>query len=446
MKITIIGTGHVGLVTGAVFAEKGHDVLCIDNNQAKINMLKKGEMPFYEPGMEALVVKNFQAGRLKFDTEIANGVAFAPVIFIAVGTPPLPTGEPDLTYIEKVSRGIAVALKEYRVIVEKSTVPVNTGEKVFRTLKRYAPKHVTYDVASNPEFLREGQGVEDGLNPDRIVIGVPSPQAEQLLREVYQKFAVPLIVTDVNSAEMIKHAANAFLAMKISFINSVANICELAGANVVEVARGIGSDKRIGPQFLKAGVGYGGSCFPKDVDAFVQIADSLGYNFGLLKEVQRVNKEQRVRFLKKIQKELWVIKDKNIAVLGVAFKPDTDDMREAPALDIIAELKKRGAKLKVYDPEAFKAVRDILAAPLSEDAYERQVAETMQGVMLCKNVEEAMTGAECLLLMTEWKEFCVLTADKIKALMAYPLVIDGRNLFDPKEMERQGVIYRSVGR
>jgi UDPglucose 6-dehydrogenase len=446
MKITIIGTGHVGLVTGAVFAEKGHDVLCIDNNHKKIEMLRRGEMPFYEPEMEPLVNKNVKAGRLSFSTEIAEGVAFAEVIFVVVGTPPLPTGGLDLTYIEKVARTIASNLKEYRLVVEKSTVPVRTGDSIFRTIRRYAPKNVSFDVASNPEFLREGQGVHDGLYPDRIVIGVASRRAEQILREIYKGFEAPLIVTDVHSAEIIKHAANAFLATKISFINAVANICELAGADVTQVAKGIGMDKRIGKEFLYAGIGYGGSCFPKDVDGFVDIADTLGYDFTLLKDVQQINKEQRSRFVKKVQDEMWIIKEKPIAVWGLSFKPDTDDMREAPSIDIIADLKARGAKLRVYDPETIKTVRQILAGGVPEDSYEALVYNTMQSITLCDSAEEALQGAECLLLLTEWKEFRNIPAEKIKSLLAHPMIIDGRNFFDPNEMKQLGIHYRSIGR
>lgn len=446
MKVTMIGTGHVGLVTGAVFAEKGHEVLCVDNNQKKIEMLQRGEMPFYEPDMEALVNKNVKAGRLSFSTEIAQGVAFAEVIFVAVGTPPMPTGGLDLTYIEKVARTIAINLREYRLVIEKSTVPVRTGDSIFRTIQRYAPKDVSFDVASNPEFLREGQGVHDGLYPDRIVVGVNSRRAEQLLRDLYKCFDAPLIVTDVHSAEIIKHAANAFLATKISFINAVANICELAGADVTQVAKGIGMDKRIGKDFLNAGIGYGGSCFPKDVDGFVDIADTLGYDFTLLKEVQKINKEQRSRFVKKVQEELWIIKEKNVAVWGLSFKPDTDDMREAPSLDIIAELKAKGAKLRMYDPETVKTVRDIFAGGIPDDPYERLVYETMQGVTLCNSAEEALQGAECLLLLTEWKEFRNISPEKIKSLLTQPLIIDGRNFFDPAEMKQLGINYRSIGR
>jgi UDPglucose 6-dehydrogenase len=339
-----------------------------------------------------------------------------------------------------------VSLRDYRLIVEKSTVPVSTGERVFRTIQRYAPKDVSYDVASNPEFLREGQGVQDGLYPDRIVIGVSSRRAEQLLREVYKGFDVPLIVTSVNSAEIIKHAANSFLAVKISFINAVANICELAGADVSQVAEGIGMDKRIGKDFLRAGIGYGGSCFPKDVDGFIRISATLGYEFHLLQEVQKINKEQRHLFLKKVQEELWIIKEKTIGIWGLSFKPDTDDMREAPSLDIIADLKKRGAKIKVYDPQTVKTVQSILAGGIPEDPYDRFVYETFQGVTLCPNMEEAIRGAECLLLLTEWKEFRSISVEQIKQLMAQPLIIDGRNFFDPAEMKRLEITYRSIGR
>ena len=447
MNVTMIGTGYVGLVTGAIFAEKGHHVLCIDNNEAKVKMLQQGNIPFYEPGLDVVVKENTEAGRLKFSGNIASGIEHSQVIFVAVGTPPGYTGEADMSYIEKVARDIAIEMSDYKLIVEKSTVPVRTGERIERTIQRYAPKDLSFDVASNPEFLREGQALQDARYPDRIVIGVHSRRGEQLLQELYRGFNAPIIVTDVKSAEIIKHAANSFLAMKISYINAVANICELAGANICKVAHGIGLDKRIGPDFLAAGVGYGGSCFPKDVDAFVKISEELGYEFDLLKEVQKINKEQRMKFIKKIREELWVINEKTIAVLGVSFKPETDDMREAPSLDVITELKKRGASVRVYDPHALNRIKEILQEKQApQDSYDRKIYETMQDVAICDGLEQALSGADCLVLLTEWQEFKEMPLATIKSWMQQPLIIDGRNIFDSEEMKSHGFIYRSIGR
>ena len=447
MNVTMIGTGYVGLVTGAIFAEKGHHVLCIDNNEKKVATLQQGNIPFYEPGLDVVVKESIESGRLKFSCNISSGIEHSVLIFVAVGTPPGYTGEADMSYIEKVARDIAIEMKDYKLIVEKSTVPVRTGERIERTIQRYAPKDLSFDVASNPEFLREGQALEDARHPDRIVIGVRSKRSEQLLEELYRDFNAPIIVTDVKSAEIIKHAANSFLAMKISYINAVANICELAGANICEVARGIGLDKRISPDFLSAGVGYGGSCFPKDVDAFVKISEELGYEFDLLKEVQKINKEQRMKFIKKIREELWVINDKTIGLLGVSFKPETDDMREAPSLDVIVELKKRGAKVRVYDPQALTRVREILQEQSPpQDSYDLKIYDAMQNVTICDSLEQALTGADCMVLLTEWQEFKEMPLDAVKSWMQQPLIIDGRNVFDSEQMKRLGFIYRSIGR
>src|ERR1700759_1497796 len=356
MDLCIIGSGYVGLVTGACFAEVGHHVVCVDNDQKKVDKLQKGEIPIYEPGLEELVHRNVAAKRLRFTNSIEDGVDHSQVIFIAVPTPPQADGSVDLTYIERVAREIAGVLKEgqYRVVVDKSTVPVKTGEKVADTIRRYN-KGAEFDVVSNPEFLREGCAVPDLMNPDRIVIGSASQRATDLMKRVYEPFQAPILVTDVNSAELIKHAANSFLSLKISYINAVSAICEASGADVEKVADGIGMDRRIGRSFLHAGIGYGGSCFPKDIAAFIKISEQLGVPFHLLKEVQRINAVQRERFLKAIRETLWGLREKRIAVWGLTFKPDTDDIRSSVAIDLVAEMLREGAHVSVYDPKGMRA-------------------------------------------------------------------------------------------
>ncbi len=429
MNVGVVGTGHVGLVTGACLAEKGHRVRCVDNDRAKIAMLRRSRMPIYEPGLEALVRRHVRAGRLTFGTSIPEVVDRSLVIFICVGTPPLDSGAPDMSYVEHVVREIAPALRDYRVIAEKSTVPVQTGQRLRAVIQRYLRRDVPFDVVSNPEFLREGSAVRDTLQPDRVVVGVSSRRAEKVMRELYRGFKAPFIVTDVNSAELIKHASNSFLALKISYINSVARICELSGGNVAEVARGMGLDPRIGDRFLSPGIGYGGSCFPKDVAAFATIASQIGYDFGILREVQRVNADARELFVKRIEEELWILKGKTVGVLGLSFKPDTDDVREAPALTIIGRLQEKGARIRAYDPVASAKAKPHLP-----------------GVRICRSAYEAARGADCLALTTEWGEFRTLDLKRLKRVMAHPTVVDGRNLWDPEVMRRAGFTYRSVGR
>jgi UDPglucose 6-dehydrogenase len=429
MKLAIIGTGYVGLVTGTCFAEVGHHVICVDNNAAKVKMLQAGGIPIYEPGLEELVKKNVAAGRLKFTASTAEGVRNSDVIFIAVPTPPQPDGSVDLSYIERVARDIAAAMTGYKIIVDKSTVPVKTGEKVAETIKRYCKAKVEFDVVSNPEFLREGFAVGDLMNPDRVVIGVHSQRPVTAMKEVYTPFQAPIIITDINSAELIKHAANSFLALKISYINAIANICEAAGANVQEVANGIGLDERIGRRFLNAGIGFGGSCFPKDLSAFIKIAEQIGYDFKLLKEVQHINADQMSHFLKKITDTLWVLKDKKIGVLGLAFKQNTDDIRSSPAIDLCQHLLKEGATLRVYDPKAMDKAKNLLPK-----------------VTYVDDMNDVAEGCDALVLATEWEEFKKLDLDRAKKAMTHPILFDGRNLFDPAEMERLGWIYKSVGR
>jgi UDPglucose 6-dehydrogenase len=429
MKISIIGTGHVGLVTGACLAERGHKVLCVDADAKKVETLKAGRVPIFEPGLDDLVRRNVKAKRLSFATSNAEAVAFGKVIFICVPTPPLPDGKSDLSFMEAVSRDIAHALRDYRLVVDKSTVPVNTGERVKQIITKYAKAKVDFDVASNPEFLREGAAVKDTLHPDRVVFGVESRRAELLLREVFEPFKAPILVTDIRSSELIKHASNSFLALKISYANALAAICELSGADVTQVVRGMGLDARIGAAFLNAGIGYGGSCFPKDVRAFDALSRELGYDFGLLREVQRINEEARERFVTKVEKELWIVKGKTIAALGLAFKPDTDDCRESVAIRVVKRLLKDGARVRAYDPQAMaKAKAEIDGAVLAKDAY------------------DALEGADCAVLLTEWREFRELDWKRAAKRMAHPTVIDGRNALDPQAMKDLGFTYRGVGR
>ena len=429
MKLSIIGTGYVGLVTGTCFAEVGHEVTCVDNDASKVKMLLAGGIPIYEPGLEELVKKNVAAGRLKFTTSTAEGVVNSDVVFIAVPTPPQPDGSVDLSYIERVARDIAAAITSYKIVVDKSTVPVKTGEKVAETIKRYCPAKAEFDVVSNPEFLREGFAVEDLMHPDRVVIGVRSQRPVAAMTEIYAPFKAPIIVTDINSAELIKHAANSFLALKISYINAIANVCEAAGANVQEVAQGIGLDERIGRRFLNAGLGFGGSCFPKDLSAFVKIAEQIGYDFKLLKEVQRINADQMDRFVKKITDTLWVLKDKKIGVLGLAFKQNTDDVRSSPAIELCHRLLKEGATLRVHDPKAMDKARALLP-----------------NATYVEDMNDVAEGCDALVVATEWDEFKQLDLIRSKKLLTHPILFDGRNLFDPVEMEKLGWIYKSVGR
>ena len=361
MKLTIIGSGYVGLTTGACFAEVGHEVMCVDNDEAKVATLLRGILPIYEPGLEEIVRNNVAAGRLQFTTDTPEGVAHGDVVFIAVPTPPLPDGSVDLKFIEKVAREIAPAIKEYKVVVDKSTVPVKTGEKVAETIKRYAPE-AEFDVVSNPEFLREGSAVEDLMKPDRIVFGSNSDRASALMKKIYEPFIAPLLVTDINSAELIKHAANSFLALKISYINAISAICEASDADVELVAEGIGMDRRIGRDFLNAGLGYGGSCFPKDIAAFIAISDQLGVPFDLLKEVEKINRQQLSRFIERIRQKLWVLEEKKIAVWGLSFKPNTDDVRCSVAIELVEKLVAEGAEITAYDPKAMDRVKDLEVA------------------------------------------------------------------------------------
>jgi UDPglucose 6-dehydrogenase len=431
MDISIIGSGYVGLVTGACFADVGHNVICVDNDLRKVEALQAGKIPIYEPGLEEVVHRNVSAQRLRFTNSTKEGVDNSQIVFIAVPTPQQPDGSVDLSFIEKVARDIAEVLTGYRVIVDKSTVPVKTGEKVRETIKRYNRHGAEFDVVSNPEFLREGCAVADLMQPDRIVIGAQSEHAVDLMKKVYEPFMAPILVTDINSAELIKHAANSFLALKISYINAVSAICEASGADIEKVADGIGMDKRIGRSFLNAGIGYGGSCFPKDIAAFITICDQLGVPFTLLKEVQRINADQKSRFLKAIRETLWVLRDKKIAVWGLAFKPNTDDLRSSVAIDLVADMLKEKAHVTVYDPKAMEKAREV---------------EAIAGAKFADSALEAAEGAEALIIATEWSEFANVDLEEVKKKMTTPIVFDGRNLFDPETMAKLGFHYHSIGR
>jgi len=430
MNISVVGSGYVGLVTGACFADLGNKVICVDNDEAKIKSLKKGKIPIYEPGLEELIKRNVKEGRLSFSSGIKEAVAKSAVIFICVGTPPKDNGEADLSFVEHVSRDIARSMSSYKLIVEKSTVPVNTGEWVEHTIKVYNKRGVKFDVASNPEFLREGSAIEDFMHPDRVVLGVKSAKAREILTELYKPLKSEIVVTDIKSAELIKHASNSFLAMKISFINAVSNVCDSLDADISEVARGIGLDRRIGKSFLNAGIGFGGFCFPKDLGAFIRIAEKAGYDFGILREVVRVNDAQKEQLIKKVEGLIWNLQNKTIGVLGLSFKPDTDDIRYAPAIDIISMLEKEGAKIKVYDPAAMPKAKQVLS----------------KEVKFCKDAYEVARASDCLIVATEWNEFKELDFKRVKKLMRQAVIVDGRNIYEPAEIKKLGFKYFGMGR
>ena len=423
MKIAIIGSGHVGLISGACFAELGNKVICVDSDELKIQSIKNGKLPIYEPGLQELLAKN----ELEFTTSIKEAVREAVVIFICVGTPPKASGDADLSAIENVTTQIAESMSDYKLIVEKSTVPVRTGVRIkqLMDLKARAP----FDVASNPEFLREGNAIYDFMHPDRIVIGVESERAKKLLLELYEPIKATMLVTDIESAELIKHASNSLLATKISFINAVALICEKAGADVEMVAKGIGLDHRIGQGFLDAGIGFGGFCFPKDLRAFRRIAEKMGCNFDLLEEVENINEQMKKSFVTKIEDTLWNLKDKVIGILGLSFKPDTEDMRYAPSVDIIKMLQEEGAKIKAYDPQAMTVAKNIL-----------------ENIEYCDTPYQVAENADCICILTEWNEFKDLDLVKVKSLMKYPIIIDGRNIYDRHKLKELGFIYRGIGK
>lgn len=428
--IAIIGTGYVGLVTGTCFAELGHKVVCLDNDQSKIDRLGGGELPFFEPSLLEMVLRNQQAQRLSFSSDISAGIAASEIIFIAVGTPMLADGHADLSSVRAVSREIGRALNGPKIVVSKSTVPVETGELISSIIREHSDEKHTVMVVSNPEFLREGSAVADFMNPDRIVIGTGDAEAERVMRDLYASLDAPVVVTDVRTSEMIKYAANAFLATKISFINEIANICELVGVDVKAVGRGIGFDHRIGTQFLNPGIGYGGSCFPKDVRALEQIAAERSYDAALLRAVETVNRRQVPRALDKLRASLGSLEGRTIAMLGLAFKPNTDDLRDAPAVALIGELLDAGATVRAHDPIAMPAAKSLFDARVSyhDDVY----AATAQ--------------ADALVLATEWNEFKNIDFAKIATLMRGHVVVDGRNVFDPLKVTAAGLDYYGVGR
>lgn len=449
MQIAVVGSGYVGLVAGACFADLGHDVVLVDNDLKKVTALQQGIVPIHEKFLPELLARH-RGGRLTFSADLHEAVRSSSAVFVAVGTPPTHEGEADLSYVESVAREVASAINGYKVVVEKSTVPVYTSKWVRTVMLRNGAAPDSFDVASNPEFLREGTAVTDFLYPDRIVLGSDSEPCTRLLQEIYEplrngsyyqrqdaipqpdraSIPPPVIVTSTKSAELIKHASNAFLAMKISFINAVATMCESVGADVQQVCQGIGSDSRIGPRFLNPGIGYGGSCFPKDLTAFRSVARECGYDFRLLDEVIRINEDQRQRFLRKVRSALWTLKGKRLGVLGLAFKGGTDDVRESPALLLVQALLQEGCVVAAYDPAATERAREILPAE----------------VEFVSTPYEAANKADALLILTEWDEFAALDLERIHAALKYPIVIDGRNLYDPHSMAAHGLTYYSVGR
>jgi UDPglucose 6-dehydrogenase len=434
MQIAVVGTGYVGLVTGACLADFGMEVTCVDKVAAKVEMLRRGEMPIYEPGLEALVARNIEAGRLQFTTDLPSAVQRAQACFIAVGTPPREDGSADLSYVVQVAEAIAEHMNGYKVVVTKSTVPIGTGALIEKILREKTAGRHPFSVVSNPEFLREGSAIEDFMNPDRVVIGVRDAQAAAIMRDVYAPLAmleVPFVVTNVETSELIKYASNAFLATKITFINEVAALCERLGADVIQVARGMGLDQRIGPQFLHPGPGYGGSCFPKDTQALCDIASRAGMRFEIVETVVAVNERMKRRAVDKVEEAVdGELRGKTVAVLGLSFKPGTDDIRESPAIDLVRALVERGARVRAYDPVSAIHAREVLpdTVAYAADAY------------------DAAQGADVLALATEWNEFRLLDLDRLRQQMAAPVVVDLRNVWDPTKMRENGFRYTGVGR
>jgi UDPglucose 6-dehydrogenase len=432
MNICVIGVGYVGLVTGACFAEFGIKVTCVDNDREKITGLQQGKIPIYEPGLEELVLKNIREKRLQFTDNLEEGVKHSLVVFIAVGTPSDKEGRADLRYVKEVAEAIGRTMDGYKIIVTKSTVPVGTGKLISRIVRQHQKKKHPFDIVSNPEFLREGSAIQDFMHPNRVVIGAQSDQSVAIMKDLYSPLYLietPFVITGVETAEMIKYASNAFLATKISFINEMANICERVGADVHQVARGMGLDQRIGPKFLHPGPGFGGSCFPKDTQAIVQLAQSLDYEFEIVKAVLKVNQRQKQIMVDKIVKVAGPLKGKTLGVLGLTFKPNTDDIREAPALTIIKKLGALGARIQTYDPAGMPEARKVLRkVEFKEDLY------------------GAGQGADALILITEWNQFRNIDWGRMKSLLKRPVVIDLRNIYDPVKMHIQGITYYSVGR
>ncbi len=432
MRITVVGGGYVGLTTGICFSHLGYEVKVVEKVPQKVSMLNEGVVPIYEPGLEDMLKDSLRLKRISFTTDLVEGLEFSEVIFICVGTPQQEDGSADLSQVEEVARLTAEHMESYKLLVEKSTVPVNTHKLIKKTLQRYMKRHVEFDVASNPEFLREGSAVKDFLEPDRIVIGVESERAKNLLQKLYEPIKAPILFTDPATAELIKHASNSFLAMKISFINMISDLCEKTGADVKLVADGMGYDKRIGRAFLDAGIGWGGSCFPKDVRAFIKMAEDYGVDFSLLREVYKINARRIENFLEKVKNALWSLKNKKLAVWGLSFKPNTDDIREAPSIKIVSALLREGAKLQLYDPKAMGNFRRIF--PEGED------------LVYAQNMYEAIKECDALLILTEWEEFKKADLEKVKHLLKLPIVIDGRNIYEPAHMRELGFEYYCMGR
>jgi len=432
VNICVIGVGYVGLVTGACFAEFGIRVTCVDNDQKKINELKQGKIPIYEPGLEEIVAKNVKENRLSFSDNLEDAVKNSLVVFIAVGTPSDPKGKADLRYVKQVAEAIGRTMDGYKLIVTKSTVPVGTGKIIHEIIRKNQKEKFPFDVASNPEFLREGSAIEDFLRPNRVVIGAESDQAVAIMRDLYSPLYLletPFVITTVETSEMIKYASNAFLATKISFINEMANLCEKVGADVHQVAKGMGLDQRIGSKFLHPGPGFGGSCFPKDTSALAQLADSLGYDFEIVKSVIRVNQRQKKRMVDKILEAVGSVQGKTLGVLGITFKPNTDDIREAPAIYIIKKLESLGALIKAYDPAGMEEGRKVL-----------------KKVLFQENLYDAGKGADALILITEWNPFRTIDWSKMKSLLKHPVVVDLKNIYEPAKMHQLGIKYYCVGR
>ena len=430
MKLSVVGTGYVGLVSGACFAELGNEVTCVDIDEEKVEGLRNGVMPIYEPGLEEIVERNYESGNLEFTTSLAKGVKNSDIIFIAVGTPSQEDGGADLSAVKAVAKSIAENMEEYKIVIDKSTVPVGTGDWVEEFIAEHQQSDCDFDVVSCPEFLREGSAVSDTMNPDRIVIGTEDQKPAEILDELHQDFNAPILHTDRHSAEIIKYAANAFLATKISFINEIANICERSGGNVEEVAKGIGTDHRISDKFLRAGVGFGGACFPKDTKAIVKTAKENGYDFKVVNSVVEVNEEQKETMVNKLKNLLPNLNKKKISVLGLSFKPNTDDMREAPSRTVIKQLLEAGAEVKAYDPIAMDEAKEVFADKIE----------------YCEGAYDAVKDTEAVLLVTEWDQFQNLDLTRVKRLLNKPIFIDGRNCYNLKEMEAEGFIYHSVGR
>jgi UDPglucose 6-dehydrogenase len=428
-SIAVIGTGYVGLTTAACLADLGHDVVGLDIDHAKIASLRKGKAPIYEPGLEEVIGRAAKAGRLRFATDYAEAIPESEFVFLAVGTPMGRRGEADLVFIKQAAKSIGTAIKKTLTIVNKSTVPIGTGDIVSRIVGESLTEEIPFSVVSNPEFLREGSAIQDFMHPDRLVFGSHNKRAAKAVAALYSKLDTKILITDLHTAEMIKYASNAFLATRISFINEIARICERVDADVKVVAEGMGLDRRIGPLFLDAGIGYGGSCFPKDVKALARMAETLGYHPELLDAVMEINLDQRTLFVEKLREVLGGLRDQVIGILGLAYKPNTDDVREAPAIDVIQSLQQKGARVRAYDPKAMPVLKRLL-----------------NGIDYCTDAYKTADGADALLLVTEWDEFRNLDMDRVKRLMRRPVIVDGRNIYDPKAMRELGFVYRGVGR